>query len=304
MKIFIVSALLYLCIGCNQEGMIATGGGGYSSVVDPDVQTVGDDWTLLWYDDFTGNTLDTEIWNTASGRDKDGWGNREFQVYDSDNISVENGNLIITAKSEETEEWGWWCDPNEENGWEQHVCDVTSGKIDSKKKKSFKYGKIEARMKVPSGSGMWPAFWLLGEDFGWPKNGEIDVMEMKGRIPDESIGTIHWGNDWESRVSNGKTKSVSIDLSKDFHVYSIIWTEKKIEFLLDGNKYNSVSIDPISTDDVLQPFGEEGDHEFYLIVNLAVGGNFDNVDGKWMVPGSDFDSAELIVDWIRVSEKK
>ncbi|MGL1902780.1 MAG: glycoside hydrolase family 16 protein [Fibrobacterales bacterium] len=262
--------------------------------VSDDIADIGSEWELIWTDDFEDPSLDTDKWKIKTGNGEWGWGNGELQNYREENLSFRDGALVITAKKERI----GMC----HNG----SCNYTSAKIETSDKFSFKYGKIEARMKLPPGQAMWPAFWLIGDNISswrWPKCGEIDIMEFKGRLPTVTQGTIHWGDDSDHKISIGHDANANIDLTEDFHVYGLIWEESKFTFTLDGTSFGTVAISGSNTTDVMNPFGSDSrndDQEFFIILNLAVGGIFD----EWIEPEQSFSTSEFLIDWVRVSQLK
>jgi beta-glucanase (GH16 family) len=228
-------------------------------------------YTLVWSDEFNGTVLDQSSWNYNIGGQ--GWGNNEQEYYTDKNATLENGNLVIAGKAEQIDSNGY-----------------TSARITTKDKHEFLYGRIEARIKIPAGQGLWPAFWMLGaniDDVNWPKCGEVDIME---HINADSIfyGTLHWLND--QKVSSGNHMNAA---PEDFHVYGIEWTADSINWLLDGTKYHSVEIknNINSTEEFHKPF--------FILLNLAIGGDW---------PGQNVDQtkipARMLVDYVRVYQKK
>ncbi len=235
-------------------------------------------YRLAWKEEFDGNALSND-WKYEIGTGNGGWGNNELQYYRSENTSVENGMLIITAKKENF------------SGQE-----YTSSRIITQGKRNFKYGRIDIRAVMPEGQGLWPALWMLGESIstvGWPRCGEIDIMEMIGGQPTNdrtAYGTVHWDNNG-SYASFGKNYiKPSGKLSESFHVYSIIWDEKTIKWYFDDILYNTIDTTPAA----LSEFQES----FFFIVNVAVG-------GKW--PGSPNESTKfpqrMAVDYIRIFQR-
>lgn len=229
-------------------------------------------WNLVWSDEFNGASLNTADWTAEIGTGSSGWGNNELQYYTnrSQNLQVTGGNLVITAQKESY------------NG-----SSYTSARIKTQGKKSFTYGKIEARMKLPSGQGIWPAFWMLGSNMdsvGWPKSGEIDIME---RVNNNAYvnGTVHW--DANGHAEYGKV-SGNLDFSQ-YHVYSVEWDAKYIRWYVDGSLFNEFYIENNTGNT------EEFQKPFFLLLNLAVGGNW---------PGSPNAStafpAQMLVDYVRV----
>lgn len=224
-------------------------------------------WTLIWSDEFGGSELDATKWVPETGGW--GWGNNELQYYtNGDNLTVSGGSLIIEAREEQF-------------GSNSH----TSGKIITKGLFEIQYGKIEARIKVPLGQGLWPAFWMLGENIdqiSWPFCGEIDVME---HINNEmSIhGTAHWDNN--GHVYQGGSAVVN---PSNFQVYAIEWNANEIKWFLNGNQYYSLTIqnNAQNTNEFHLPF--------YLILNLAVGGNWPGYpDASTPFP------SEMEIDYVR-----
>ncbi len=235
-------------------------------------------WKLVWSDEFSYTGLpDSTKWDFEVGGD--GWGNNELQFYtykDTSNVGVENGRLHIIARKQAKEDRQY-----------------TSARLFTKGKSDFKYGKIEVRAMLPAGKGIWPAIWMLGNNvgtIGWPKCGEIDIMEHVGYEKDSIFGTIH-SETYNHTKGTQKGKAVFIPNPYDsFHVFSIEWTPEKIDFLLDDKIYNHFDNRHKSEDE--WPF----DHAFYLIVNLAVGGNW---GGKFGVEDTGFPKV-LEVDYVRV----
>jgi beta-glucanase (GH16 family) len=235
-------------------------------------------YTLVWSDEFSGNSLDQSTWNQEVGNGSGGWGNNELESYTSSlkNTFVSNGNLIIEARKETIGAFNY-----------------TSGRMTTQDKKSFKFGRIDIRAKLPVGKGMWPALWMLGTNItsvGWPSCGEIDNMELIGTNPSTVYGTMHWSGPGGSNASKGFNYSLlSGDFSKQFHVFSLIWTENNIQWYVDDQKYLDLSASQTGADSY--PFNADQ----FFIFNVAVGGNW---------PGSPDYTTEfpqrMFVDYIRV----
>ena len=227
--------------------------------------------TLVWSEEFNiDGAPDPSIWNYDLGTGDNGWGNNELQYYTDrpENIIQENGLLKITAKAESFNGSGY-----------------TSSRIQTYQNFEFQYGRVDARAKLPTGGGTWPAIWMLGADFetnSWPAAGEIDIMEHVGNNQDMIVGTTH---DPLNFAGNSRSVTTTISgVSDDFHVYSVIWTETEITFLVDDVEYGTLS------NDANRPF----DKDFFLILNVAMGGDF----GGTIDPS--FVSSTLEVDYIRV----
>ncbi|MCR2823116.1 carbohydrate binding domain-containing protein [Lederbergia panacisoli] len=255
------------------------------------------DWSLVWEDNFDGNELDTTKWSIDTGNGFEnpdgswnpGWGNNELQYYDENNVKIENGKLILEGRKESI---------SDNHGTYQY----TSGKILSRGKFSKKYGKIEAKMKLPKGKGFWPAFWMMPEDDvygGWAASGEIDIMEGKGSIPNKVGGAIHYGGGWPNNTYTAKDYEFSSGDITDFNVYSLEWEPGELRWYVNGelyqklNNWNSTGTGNAAKYSYPAPF----DQEFFIILNLAIGGHFDgNPDGSTEFPG------QVEVDYVRVYE--
>ena len=229
--------------------------------------------TLLWAEEFDGDGLDTTAWNFELGDgcpNLCGWGNNERQVYTRSNHRLEDGHLVIAARK----------DGN----------DYSSTRITTKGKKEFQYGRIETRAKVPTGQGIWPAFWMLGtniDEVGWPLCGEIDILEYVGREPGEVFTTLHTA---AAHGDNGSSqKSRFADIEEGFHRYAAEWTAEDISFFVDDQLV--YVFDPADRSEEVWPF----DQPFYILLNVAIGGNF----GGPEVDDSIFPQ-EFTVDYVRV----
>ncbi len=234
------------------------------------------DWKLVWSEDFDGAEVNQNNWSFDIGTGNNGWGNNELQYYTDrpENIRIEDGILIIEARKENYK-----------------GSNYTSARIKTENKQFWTYGKIEARIKLLQGKGIWPAFWMLGESFGtisWPYCGEIDIMEMIGGGVNDSIchGTIHWDkNGWT--YSGGNTTLSTGIFSDDYHTFSIEWDQETIRWFLDGIQYHAENIN--------HEHQSELHDNFFIILNCAVGGNW---------PGSPSQSTifpqKMYVDWVRV----
>lgn len=236
----------------------------------------GPGWTPVWADEFNGTAVDRTNWTFDLGAG--GWGNHELETYTQASATVQGGELLITARQ------------NPDGTY-------TSARLKTQGLHSWTYGKIAARMRLPKGQGMWPAFWMLGSNFptvGWPKCGEIDIMEMIGGGPgrDDSIyGTIHWDANGHAQAGSGRQALPFPQIfNDDYHVFEIEWSSTDVTWKLDGMAYARASVDL-----GLWPARTAFHRDFFIILNLAVGGDW---------PGSP-DSTTLFpqtmaVDWVRV----
>lgn len=231
--------------------------------------------TLAWADEFDGKSLNTAHWSFETGNGSNGWGNNELQFYRTENTSIQNGHLVITAKKEPF------------GGRE-----FTSSRIITKGKKEFRYGRIDIRAALPKGQGLWPALWMLGANFdtvSWPACGEIDIMEMIGGNGRENTvhGTVHWQNAGKHAMFGGQFSLPSGTLADQFSVYSIVWEANSIRWFIDNRQYHVIDTSPAELDEFRR--------SFFFIFNVAVGGNW---------PGSPNESTafpqHLIVDYVRI----
>lgn len=250
----------------------------YSCETD-ETQTVATFTELVMSDEFdTDGAPNSAIWNYNIGTGQNGWGNNELQYYTdrTENVTVQNGVLIITAKEEQF------------NG-----SNYTSARLLTKGKFEQTYGRFEARIKLPYGKGIWPAFWLLGDDSNgaevWPQIGEIDIMEYVGNHPTKVFGTVH-GPGYSG--AEGITKAFELDgdrFDTGFHIFGIEWGPDYINYYVDDVLYNQITPDDVTGEWVFNR------GPFYIIINVAVGG---------ALPGSP--NAEtvfpqnMLVDYVRV----
>lgn len=254
---------------------------------------------LIWQDEFNSSSLDMSKWSYETGyyisNDPNswGWGNAELQHYttSTQNVFIEDGKLNIRALNDPKSF------PQDPNRYAQY----SSGKINTKDHFTFQYGRVDIRAKLPTGNGVWPAFWMLPEDsvYGaWAASGEIDIMEAKGRLPGTTSGAVHFGGQWpvnryiagEYHFPEGQT------FANDYHVYSMIWEEDNIKWYVDGKFFFKVSREQwysvAAPNNPNAPF----DQPFYLIMNLAIGGHFDG----GLAPDPSDIPATMQVDYVRV----
>ena len=257
--------------------------------IDYPVEEINDsEWELVWSDEFSGNKLDSSKWSCQIGNGYNGWGNYEKQYYTAENVSVSDGTLKITAKEEE------------KNGFNYTSARIRTVTDNGQVLFATKYGKIEARIKLPAGTGLWPAFWMMPVDseYGsWPLSGEIDIMEARGRELDEVHGTIHFGEKrpFNKNIGDSYTFDNGTDIT-DYHVYSVEWTENSIIWYVDDVEYFRTSNWYTMTDGVVAEYPAPFNQEFYLILNMAVGGTYDS----HKVPTSDVLPGTMEVDYVRV----
>ena len=239
-------------------------------------------WKLVWSDEFKGPTLDYSKWGIEVNAF--GGGNNEMQIYTDrhENVRVEKGNLIIEARK----------DGHAEAGVRR---DYSSGRIRTKNRGDWRYGRIDVRAKLPIGKGIWPAIWMLPTDntYGtWASSGEIDIMEMVGHEPSTYLGTLHYGGKWPKNKHSGKPHKLSSGtFADDFHIFSIVWEEGKIQWAIDGKSWQTQTEWSSEGGKFPAPF----DKRFHLLLNLAVGGNWPGApDANTKFP------AKLLVDYVRV----
>ena len=244
----------------------------------------GDTLTLVWSDEFDAVQLDPESWFFESGDGSQygipGWGNSELQWYMPDNALLRDGMLVIIAREES-----------------RGGLDYTSARINTRDRFAFKYGRIEARIRLPGGQGLWPAFWLLPQDFaygGWAASGEIDVMEavnLGGSGGNTVVGTIHYGGESPDNVFTGNAYAVPADATAEFHTYALEWDETEMRWYVDDVMYAMQN----SWSSTAAPFPAPFDQPFYILFNVAVGGD-------WPGPpdaGTNF-PVIMEVDYVRV----
>jgi len=229
--------------------------------------------TAVWADEFDGENLDTTNWNYQIGNG--GRGNNELQYYKEENTSLQNGCLIIEAKEEV-----------------EGTSNYTSSRINTHNKVSLNYGRVGIRAVLPVGQGIWPALWMLGDNIGtvgWPKCGEIDIMEMIGGNGQENKvhGTTHWWDDGFPASYGGSNTLANGIFNDEFHVFTIEWDAQFIRWYVDDVQFHIIDITP--------PLLDELQKDFHFLMNIAVGGNWPgNPDGTTFFP------QQLIVDYIRV----
>jgi len=251
-------------------------------VEDYSTPTSYEGWDLAWADEFENAEINTSWWTHEIGNGDNGWGNNELEYYTdaSENSRIENGNLVIEARSD---------------SWNDHQ--YTSARMITKDKKSFGFGRTDIRAKLPYGQGIWPALWMLGANInlkGWPACGEIDIMELIGNQPSTSHATVHWGIDFANHKYTGKSYSLTDEIFNDrFHVFSVVRAFNQMWFYVDD-----ILIFEFKSKDAQNqpyPFNEQ----FFFIFNVAIGGNWPgNPDETTQFP------QKMLVDYIRVFEKK
>jgi beta-glucanase (GH16 family) len=234
----------------------------------------------FWNDEFDGDAIDNSKWTYDIGTGASGWGNNEKEYYTDrkENAYVKDGVLHIRAQKEDYE-----------------GSKYTSARMLTKGKFTFKYGTVEARIALPTGKGIWPAFWMLGENFdtvGWPACGEIDIIEAVN-IENKIYGTNHWANGSEyatygNNTGNYRDQKYELDITQ-FHTYKFTWDEKYIRMFVDDFMYHEILIEDNTGDT------EEFHKPFFFLLNVAVAGNW---------PGFEVDDTqfpnEMLVDYIRV----
>jgi len=267
--------------------LTAGSGGVLSSATTPSPPT-SPAWKLVWSDEFNGpegSAVDPTKWSHAVGGN--GWGNQELEFYTDriENAYLSHGSLVIKAIKEKY------------SGGTNVTRDFTSARLTTKNKFSTNYGRIEARIKIPYGQGLWPAFWMLGDDIDrvrWPGAGEIDIMENIGREPSIIHGTIH-GPGYSG--AGGPSSSFSLPgnerFADSFHVFAVEWEPSVVRFYCDGTLYKTRTPADL-------PAGKQWvyDHPFFILLNVAVG-------GQW--PGNPDETTSfpqvMLVDYVRVYQR-
>lgn len=243
-------------------------------------------WNIIWNDEFNSNSINQNVWTfeTGNGCPNCGWGNNELENYTTTNAFETNGLLHIVASSSGTS--------------------YTSARMKTENNFSFKYGRVVWRAALPVGTGTWPALWMLGTNFpdppgvGWPACGEIDVMEAKGTLPDQVQSTIHFGNsaDQDAPETGYYTSFATGNDITNFHTYMLEWNYGSISFYVDNTLFETQT--GWTSPDA--PYPAPFNSPFFLIMNLAIGGNYvSNPSTNTINAGTVF-PAEMLVDYVRV----
>lgn len=267
MVMILFTAFLLLSGSCNKPVSADIKPSGISTSIAAATAAATTTYQLVWSDEFNGSTVNTADWKFETGGG--GWGNNEKEYYQAANATVSNGSLMITARKQRVK-----------------ANSYTSARMTTQGKHEFTYGKMEARIKLPIVQGLWPAFWMLGADINsvnWPACGETDIME---HINTDSLvyGTIHWDNNGHVQFG-GHT----VTTPADYHIYAVEWDSASIRWYIDGIQYQEANIlnNINSTEEFHKPF--------FIILNLAVGGNW---------PGQTINDkllpASMYVDYVRV----
>jgi beta-glucanase (GH16 family) len=238
---------------------------------------------LIWHDEFDGNQVDPTKWEFEVNAK--GGGNNELQYYLTNNATVRDGCLFIVAKKES------YTGPE---GTRQY----TSSRLRTMHRGDWQYGRFEIRAKFPTGKGYWPAIWMLPTERaygGWPKSGEIDIMELVGHTPNVLHGTLHFANPQGGHTFQGTNTTLKTgSFADEFHVFSLEWQAREIRWFLDHQLYQ------VQTNWAAgpSPFPSPFDKPFHLILNLAIGGNWPgSPDGQTRFPQA------MVVDYVRVYGK-
>jgi beta-glucanase (GH16 family) len=242
------------------------------------------DWELVWNDEFNGDSIDLAKWEFVV--DARGGGNQELQYYVTNNVSVRDGSLSIESRKEK------YTGPD-------GTREYTSSRIRTKRKGDWLHGRFEIRARMPHGKGIWPAIWMLPTENrygGWPRSGEIDIMEFLGHEPKRIHGTIHYADRSGRHTSSGKDFVLSTgSFADDFHVFRLDWEPTGMRWYADGKSYHTEAKWDSDTKSFPAPF----DEKFHLILNVAVG-------GRW--PGNPDATTEfpqaMLVDYVRVYQRK
>lgn len=252
--------------------MLLTACSGAQTLDERNPDLVLEGWDMVWHDEFDGEVIDLENWTYDLGGG--GWGNQEWEYYTdrSENARVEEGALIIEAHKERFENQNY-----------------TSARLKTQGLHSWTYGRVEAKIKLPEGQGIWSAFWMLGDDIvtvGWPQCGEIDILENIGD-PSTVYGTVH-GPGYSGANGVGNSQQITGSLSDDLHTYVIEWAPEEINWYVDGIKFHTVTPSNIPGEWVYN-------HNFFIILNLAVGGEWPGYPDETTVFPQ-----QMLVDYVRV----
>lgn len=256
----------------------------------PDPNATPDGWELVWSDEFDGDALDETKWEYQIGDgcpDLCGWGNGEFQSYATENLTVSDGTLKITAQQSIVED----------------DTTYTSSRVRTLGKGDWTYGRFEIRAKLPTGQGLWPAIWLLFSEntYGdWAASGEIDIMEAIGSKPEEVFGTLHYGGTFPENVFTGEPFELfSGTFADDFFVFTVEWEETEIRWYVNNVLYSTQTSDQWFSESENATPTAPFDHDFHMILNVAVGGNLPGApDATTVFPQA------MEVDYVRVYERQ
>lgn len=252
------------------------------SATTPDGVVAPDGMVMVWNDEFDAGSLDYRKWGIEENAF--GGGNQELQIYTDrpENVRVEDGCLVLEARRDNA-------------GISGTTREYSSGRVRTKHRGDWRYGRIEVRAKLPRGQGIWPAIWMLPTDNkygGWAASGEIDIMELRGQKPEEVLGTLHYGGAWPNNKYSGEPFVLQgSTFADDFHVFAIDWKEGEFTWLIDGKPFQTQRQWESDGGDYPAPF----DQRFHLLLNLAVGGGFVGPpDASTTFP------QQMLVDYVRV----
>ncbi|MCL2761674.1 MAG: glycoside hydrolase family 16 protein [Treponema sp.] len=283
--------------------------------------------TLVWSDEFDGDSLDLTKWNIDTGTGAQygltGWGNNELQFYRPENVVVKDGILYLESRKDNAD-----YDKRDTAGG----VVFTSGKITTggnlshdglttgtQKFVALPGDRVEARIRSTRGVGFWPAFWLIGATtnkygdtkkvYGWPRAGEIDVLEIRGGQENQLMSTVHFGPYWPLNRADGKSQKIDINLADDFHVYGVTWDSKFMHFLFDGEIWYSIDMQQLHDDNGKEFYVKEAFNAktgFVINLNLAIAGAFSGgktPDDSVFEDDAPYEDRCFMVDWIRVYRK-
>jgi len=282
MRISFITVPLYFLLAANPCGV--------GTPAQPPSLAQTSSWSLTWFDEFSaadGSAPDPAKWTYELGGN--GWGNFELETYTSrpENLQIRDGNLVISARREKF------------TGADGSTRDFTSARLKTQDRFAQAFGRFEARIKIPRGQGIWPAFWLLGADIkqdGWPKCGEIDIMENIGSEPGVNHASLHGPSSvaGHSDLTGTYLMSTGQSLADDFHIYAVEWEPGVARFYVDSDNYATFK-------QAQWPAGGQWvfDHPFFIILNVAVGGGWPGPpDASTQFP------QQMLVDYVRVYSKR
>lgn len=251
------------------------------------------EWRLVWSDEFDGTELDASKWGYEQGFIR----NFEYQFYTNlpENVRLENDCLVLQGRRVQLKNPDYV--PGETNDWKRAraVLAITSGSVNTRDRFAFTYGRVECRAKVPARKGSWPAIWTLGADIGdvgWPKCGEIDILEFYGQMPDKVTCNVHGLSVQTGKhATPGSSELRGKTPADGFHVYAMEWTAQEVVCYYDGIRYGTFP---------LEGYGDAFEKPHYILLNLALGAD-------WMMPEAEVevdDGTRFEIDWIRVYQKE